>query len=444
MNNLCFKDPAFNFNQTNMPTLRYRIAYEILTNHLLPLYVHAQMPPPFDHTMSGSDEDEDVFATDTQRDLAIDGYVVVPTELADRGARQTILDELDREVKTEWIHREYKLDAFNGIDNPMLNDKTRLVGGDFAALGNPSSFHSPTVRKLRRIAHAAMVDAHPFKLDDGYEVSQVIDRLMKRITGAAPGRETWHRDVATNTLENDLVFGGWINLDDENQLFSCIKGTHNDAVGAGAGFVSALSDIDNEKIAAHPKHKHKPYVQIPAGYMLIFNERLIHEIVSKKAMKTMLRLFTGWYVSKSAQPHDSRPNAHPAGGSNEERLRHRLEIQASMYLKSGQASAMSPILHWVNLQGTKIAEYTDILRDVATAMRQRNPTKAHPNPDPPELRCPHRREIVAKAEEWTTLDSLQTMQNHDKTIQMWPPYTPADIQRLLPMTYTEAEELVLL
>ena len=161
----------------------------------------------------------------------------------------------------------------------------------------------------------------------------------------------------------------------------------------------------------------------------------------------MLRLFTGWYVSKTNQPHDSRPNdGVTKGKTNKERLIDRLNKQATMYIKSGQIAPIAPPLHWCNFPHL-IAGYTDKLRDVATKMRPRNPTKSNPNPDPSEYRTPYRTESEGirnfpKKEIWTTLDSLQTMKNIDGSIKMWPKYSDNDINILLPMTYDQAQRLV--
>jgi hypothetical protein len=385
--------------------------------------------------------------TANQINLETYGYIVVPTELTNKSYREFVVGELDIEVKTEWNKREYKVDAFEDTDHPIMDSTTKFVGGGFSALGNPSSFHSMVVRHLRRIAHNAMVNENPFELGSEYKVSQVIDRLMKRIPGAAPGKESWHRDVATNTKEGDIVFGGWINLDGSDQYFSCIPGTHNDAVSTSSGFVVNLLQSDKDKITAHQKLKKKPLVRIPPGCMLIFNERLIHEVVSKKASKTMLRLFTGWYVSKTDQPHDSRPNDGVATDkTNKKRLIDRLNKQAAMYIKSGQMPPMAPPLHWCNYPHL-IAGYTDKLRDAATNMRPRNPTRAKPNPIPSAYRTPYRSESEGirnfpKKEIWTTLDSLWTMKNIDGSIEIWPKYSDDDINILLPMTLDQARKLV--
>jgi len=339
-------------------------------------------------------------ATTTPRDdLERTGFVVIPTELTCPARRARICADIDAEIKHEWTAREFEPGAFDDTDRPFTDTSTKLVGGGFGALGNPSAFHGTVVRKLRIIAHKAMVDANPF--DPAANVSQVspppqtqrlgggpptrhpqvIDRLMKRCVGDAPSSESWHRDVATNTRRGDTVYGGWINLGDTYQTFSCIPATHTGIVPDDkGGFVASLTDHDKHTIQAHLATKRAGgIVPIPPGTMLIFNERLIHEaspapsipeapgalilfgfpqVAPNKAKSApVLRLFTGWYVSYSDEPHDSRPADIVDGetgrpGRAEHRLRARLADQVAMPLKSGQASAILPKLHWGNNPGT--------------------------------------------------------------------------------------------
>ena len=111
-----------------------------------------------------------------------------------------------------------------------------------------------------------------------------------------------------------------------------------------------------------------------------------------------------------------------------------------MFLKSGQAPAMAPQLHWTNFPH-KIDGYAKHLRDAATCIRVRKVSTANPNPDPSSYRCPHRYEGgVTKTEIWTTLDSLEAMKRKDGTIQLWEAYSPEDIDLLLPMDREDASK----
>ena len=68
-----------------------------------------------------------------------------------------------------------------------------------------------------------------------YKLEQLFDRMMYCLPGTGPSAESWHRDEAKEAKDSDLLFGGWWNLDETDQIFSCVPKTHNDVTGH-AGF----------------------------------------------------------------------------------------------------------------------------------------------------------------------------------------------------------------
>ncbi len=389
-----------------------------------------------------------------QESLETEGVCVIPTDLVDQDLRQAVNHALDDEIREKWTTREYKEDAFG--EHPWTDEVTPLVGGGFAALGNPSSFHGTVVRKLRQVVHNAVELRMPFQLKRGQYVSQVIDRLLKRCLGQVPSKESWHRDIATNTEEGAIVYGGWLNLDDTPQKFSCVLGTHKDAIPEDAkSFYTLPKDADVQK----KTRAISSIVTIPPGCMLIFNEKLIHEVYPARAQSTMKRLFTGWYISKSEHPLDPVPEEVPLDPVPEEdpldpvpeevprrnptdALLQRLDNNDVMPLKSGQRPQMIPNLWWVN-NPQLIEPLTSHLRDEATAQRPRNPTAKYPKPNPAEYRCPFRREDVENQPKplptrWFCLSSLRTLRassaTSTKPIQLWEPYTTEQVRLLRPMT----------
>jgi hypothetical protein len=206
----------------------------------------------------------------------------------------------------------------------------RVTGG-FSALGNPSSFHNLGVRRLRQFAHAEIVPVLSKYLREeglaGYNLEQLIDRMMYRAHGKAPSAETWHRDEAPLAHASDIILGGWWNLDTEAQFFSCVPGSHM-AVRGHAGFAPIAK-------ASHAACRAQSIrVDVPPGGFLLFYEHIIHEVLPVKASRPMHRLFLGWRLTRSVDPlFDIVPL---------------LQSQAVIPLKSGQVPPMYPKLYWTN------------------------------------------------------------------------------------------------
>lgn len=137
------------------------------------------------------------------------------------------------------------------------------------------------------------------------------------------------------------VYGGWINLDDVPQFFSCVLGSHT-SVNHGGGFVKV-----SKQQAAHIRaNKLCTLVEVPPGAILVFNENLIHEVRSRGLGYTMVRLHTAWRLT-------------PGDASMRPGLREQLDTQGIITVKSGQIPPMYARLHWVN--------WTDMLQQWSVA-----------------------------------------------------------------------------
>ena len=211
--------------------------------------------------------------------------------------------------------RNPKSSALDVNGNPLV-----YVAGGFAALGNPASFHNPFVRKLRRkafdVALPIMTDYITFMEGDNTKyVSSLPDRMMYRKKGQAPVAEAWHRDVMPPGMlkDGDEIFGGWINLDSKPQFFSCVLGSHANKTlqELDPGFATLEGSIrrgyrDHKLGDISPKDtkskidgvsKNSSIVSIPPGYMIVFPQYILHEVVAKKASYDVRRLFTEWRLS---------------------------------------------------------------------------------------------------------------------------------------------------
>ena len=214
--------------------------------------------------------------------------------------------------------------------------RSKYVLGGFSAYGNPASFHNELVRTLREVCmHLVIREIFQDmfrRLPGEFNLEQVVDRMMKRLQGLAPTKESWHVDNSVGTLPDDTVFGGWLNLDDTPQYFSCIPGSQGAAEFDGSGFV-CFDKRDKEMMGFFRGASER--VAVPPRCVLVFDERLVHEVCSEKAIADTYRLFLGWRVTRS------RESMIPA-------LDRLIDTQAVMPLKSGQIPPMYPKLYWVN------------------------------------------------------------------------------------------------
>jgi len=222
------------------------------------------------------------------------------------------------------------------------NTKGRVMGG-FCAYGNPSSFHNIFVRQMRLYAHSAIIDLMSFIIamksqPSKWKLQQIVDRMALRPAGTKATKESWHRDEAKLANDTDTIYGGWVNLDSEDQEFSCVPGTHTEVRGH-AGFAPIRDKEEKERYKTKSLR-----VRIPPGYMIVFNETIVHEVVSKAFKHGMYRLFLGWRITTSDQP------LFP--------IRDLLKDQAVMPLKSGQIPPIYAALHWTN-HVDKIVRFTE-------------------------------------------------------------------------------------
>ena len=221
----------------------------------------------------------------------------------------------------------------NPVDPAEPNWKPVL--GGFAALANPSSFHHPFPRKMREMCAAAVLETDVLPLD-GRKLEETFDRLLYRVAGQTPTAESMHRDEALKALDGDDVFGGWINLEDVPQVFSCCPQTHQEVGNQNGGFAKITSAEDKARYRASFS-----LVNIPPGYMVIFYERLVHEVaaVTVPQGRTMIRMFLGWRATNADLPLFDDPRI-PLARNNV--TRGWIENQGVPKIKSGQDPPVWP------------------------------------------------------------------------------------------------------
>lgn len=242
-------------------------------------------------------------------------------ELKDTGICVIPISKRKKRIKE--LHDKY-IYTIKSLPEFKKKDCLKVLGG-FGAIGTASSFHHPYIRNLRRYLYNKV--SYIFK-EDPRKLEFIIDRCMYRPSGQSPTSETWHRDEAPNALLDDTIYGGWYNLDvDEDQIFSCIPGTHTEVQGHG-GFSKIPKQMKKELDFKKKK------IIIPPGHMIIFNENIIHEVNPHKKNYTMTRLFTGWRLTNSNMP--LIPN-----------IKTLLENQDVIPIKSGQIPTMFSKSHFM-------------------------------------------------------------------------------------------------
>eukprot|EP00931_Biecheleriopsis_adriatica_P033975 TRINITY_DN19677_c0_g1_i2.p1 TRINITY_DN19677_c0_g1~~TRINITY_DN19677_c0_g1_i2.p1 ORF type:complete len:441 (-),score=40.93 TRINITY_DN19677_c0_g1_i2:25-1347(-) len=216
----------------------------------------------------------------------------------------------------------------------------RLVLGSFGALGNPSSFHHPEVRRCRLRCMQSAIDlfrCYLQRIDSrrGQKLELLWDRLCWRKRGDKLGYETAHRDISKHKLEQDEVFGGWLNLDPSSQYFHCVPGSHCEALQPGrSGFCrEASSSVEVRRMQR---------VEVPCGHMVVFYQHILHEVPRQVITVDSLRLFVGWRLTSSlASLQDLASEASAAVPDTDEVIC----LQAVPLLPSGQSPPMYGLNH---------------------------------------------------------------------------------------------------
>ena len=303
------------------------------------------------------------------RELLEDGVTVISVhELAANVAR------LRAELETEMMRFPEFLQTASfaelHVDNPV-----RYGLGGTSFIGSPSVFHTPFVRKIREEAMRTLVPrlfaplVRLLEAEGGGKrlyFHQLVDRLMARPKKAAPQEEGWHRDVAPGSTDADHTFGGWINLDTEDQIFAAVKGSHREGRGGKLGFGTIPAAEKPRWKAAMSQQlgsrncNEEGMIIVPPGCFMVFYENLVHTVYGKEAAATKVRQFLGWRVTEdpasTGMVHpDNRPYAR-------EEVVALLRAQAVVPLKSGQVPPMYPGAY-CSFMKAKMSVWRDFERD---------------------------------------------------------------------------------
>lgn len=210
------------------------------------------------------------------------------------------------------------LEQYNTIDKahfaPSQYVQPGLEIGGFGAYGFASSFHHPTVRKLRALMKRRIVDFLQI-YDDECKYEYMFDRLAARSAYYGElAAEAWHQDLANKAMldkyrlddpdhpkpliggkyDHDIVFGGWVNLNmpgGANQKFTYVPGTQDIVLPGNLGeegFVAADPRLYEDLKAR------MAVIIVPPGCALLIQQGLIHCISpSPPSESYSVRLFHG-------------------------------------------------------------------------------------------------------------------------------------------------------
>ncbi len=231
------------------------------------------------------------------------------------------------------------------VDDLPPSHRFSMTG--FAALAYPSSFHNYIVRILRKDAAAAakpVLRALADRTGKQTHMDQYVDRLMVRqgkwpndTSGQAATAEAWHRDESVDEQgaampDDDVILGGWLNLNATEEFLLCSPTTHFTDRNQGGGFGPIKDDAERRRMAQKLRR-----VVVPPGNLLMFFENTAHMVASRTppAGTTQLRLFTGFRLT----------NSHTPIYTFLERTLREMDV---MRLKSGQTPPSYSRLNWVN------------------------------------------------------------------------------------------------
>jgi len=171
----------------------------------------------------------------------------------------------------------------------------RFPLGGFSAYATASSFHNPLVRNLRVTAYGIMkqvLSAVAASKGPLFKKECLIGPLLVRPPNRGASSSTWHRAEAPAATGDDVVFGGWWSFSPVSSVFSCVPGSHK-GITEHAGF----APIDLEESYRFDGLKCK--IEVPSGSILLFDQKLIHEIPSAARSHQTTQLFLGWRVTES-------------------------------------------------------------------------------------------------------------------------------------------------
>ena len=165
--------------------------------------------------------------------------------------------------------------------------------GGFGALNYASSYHSEAKRFMDYLSYETalyLITGVAAMLGLGY-FQGIPDRCFNR-TKKQP-KESYHTDNTAGADKTDVFYGSALNMNEDiDQVFTLVPGSHQNSASTKGGDFTPLTPTD-ELLAREIQ------VVIPPGFILVFNENIVHRISGKKPKKTILRNGLGFRITDS-------------------------------------------------------------------------------------------------------------------------------------------------
>lgn len=212
------------------------------------------------------------------------------------------LDDMN-DIQHSFSHMEASFPEYT------MNARPLVLGG-FAAYGNPSSFHNPFVKRLRKQCLETVLSdgiftrfLHAMNVEQSdYKIEVLFDRILHRFIGQKPVSETAHRDITPHSElhDGDYVFGGWLNLSNTDQHFICKPGSHLDTKDTKTAAESSSGFNTLSKTSTQTEYTpFRKEITVKPGHLIVFPQHILHEVLSNKSKHDQYRLFIGWRLTTS-------------------------------------------------------------------------------------------------------------------------------------------------
>ena len=276
--------------------------------------------------------------------LGVGHRTIKPNEQADELLEKgfIILDLIDTEEHLDFLRTKF-YEHISQLPTLPVGLRKQL-SDDFALKGRLPDWFDPNTDNTGFLPYASTYYA-PFRYEIEEKAKQVAlpmfsslceklwkdekacylellpDRFMYRPNTEASNSliedNKWHRDiadgVATQRGDRNILFGGWVNLDSDSQLFICQPGSHK--MGDDIRPSNFSENKSKNAIQIRPTDAEKKQLKIdkqtyriPPGALLIFFEHIYHTIANPslgnpRKRFPMMRLFIGWRLN----PTDGTP-----------------------------------------------------------------------------------------------------------------------------------------